>query len=313
MVVRRATWERTHEQGNSGGGCEPFGCGDRFGEVKARRRSASAPSITFVLLALLIGPRFVGFGPCLVTTLPLQPERSGLVPSGRPTSAAGEPAATEKGSNQMRLKFVLLGLIAALMAFAVPASAMAATAMNPGNTSFQIIGGSTPPTIKTSLGSCTISNIQGTTPAQPNTPDPTVPVTVTAGSCSSGASISLSGQWNLKPRTTTRISLGPVSASGLTMRFASAPGCKLVLTSYSSVPLLAVWTNAVYPAVNSTYHAESSIGMNWENDAPGTCLRYGAPETGKFEQVTSTGASASSVVQNRLGIGGPIRLDTVSG
>jgi hypothetical protein len=173
----------------------------------------------------------------------------------------------------VKRKFAVLYIVAALAALAIPASSMAA--MYPAGHKFEIGG---PGRLETSLGECKIAKIAGTIPASPSNaglfqiPAPTV------GSCSSGTTLSLSGEWKFGNPTGTFFGTANTYGSGnVTMRFASLPGCKL--TNTGALALMGVWSNGTTTPnfVNSGYHADSGWRLTWANDG-GTCALAGTEE-----------------------------------
>ena len=186
----------------------------------------------------------------------------------------------------MKRKFAVLTVLGALLALAVPASSMAG--IYPASTQFEIVGGSNPPTVGTSLGSCPITKITGTTPAAPanetngafSIPTPTV------GTCTSGTSLTLSGpSWSFTYPSVTN-SYG-VNVNGVaTLRFSSLPGCKLT----GGLPLMAVWSNGLVTpkSMKSGFHAAGFTSLTWADDGASCAL------TGKKEVVHSTQEKATS-------------------
>jgi hypothetical protein len=212
----------------------------------------------------------------------------------------------QKGSNHMKRMFAVLTIVGVLVALAVPASSMAAVAMTPPHTEFVIQGESTSsrPTNKTSLGSCTIQQIRSITPSVENQKNPVMPATVTPGTCSSGTSISFSGNWTLKPLSMTSMALGD-EFGGLTMRFASLPGCKLIsVQGYET--LTGVWTNRKQ-SLYSTYAGDPNtrVMLYWTNDSPGTCAKAGKRETSAVYE--SSGTPGYSLVEGSAPGFGPVR------
>jgi hypothetical protein len=197
----------------------------------------------------------------------------------------------------MKRKFAVLTVLGALLALAVPASSMAG--IYPASNQFEIAGGSTPPTIGTSLGSCPITKITGTTPASPaNATSSSFPIsTPTVGTCSSGTSATLSGQWSLVPPSATN-GYG-VTISGLvTLRYSSLPGCKLS----GGMPLTGIWSNGLtaIKAMKSGYHADGFSSLTWSEDGA-SCALSGKKEVVRWSQetaTTATGYPTSSQVNN---------------
>jgi hypothetical protein len=212
----------------------------------------------------------------------------------------------------MKRKFAILGALAALIALAVPASSMAG--MYPPNAKFEItttayapFEGVHAPEISTSLGSCQVTKITGQAPA---TASPTTTISIptpTLGTCSSGTSLTLSGEWKLYQSNTT------VWASGeATMRFASLPGCKLSATP-STFGLFGVWSNgSTYGSgMQSGYHADSASRLSWSNDG-GSCALAGQQETVSWQSVTGTGGARGPVTNAVVDLSYPGTAITVS-
>src|SRR5689334_17239031 len=91
----------------------------------------------------------------------------------------------------MQRKFALL-IVGALLALAVPSSAMAT--VSPAGHKIEIAGAAgQQPLLGTSLGTCAVAKITGTIPASGafEVPAPTI------GSCTAGTSVTLSGKWNV--------------------------------------------------------------------------------------------------------------------
>lgn len=176
----------------------------------------------------------------------------------------------------MKRKFAVIAALGALVALAVPASSMAS--MYPAGHKFSINGAGK---LGTSLGSCTITQTSGTIPAAPaNETENSVPIaTPIVGSCTSGTSVTLGGEWKLVTSGSNFIvGLGGPAAS-VTMRFTSLPGCKLTQTT-SGMSLMGIWSNgATAPKVlASGYHAHMAIALTWANDGS-TCSLAGKTET----------------------------------
>jgi hypothetical protein len=180
----------------------------------------------------------------------------------------------------MKRTLALLSIVGTLIALAVPASSFGAVEMWPSNVEFYMYGpsNSSPPTIKTAYGSCPITYIKSKTP-QLGGKYPSMPATLIApnSTCSSGTSISFSGKWTLKPYSMTSMVLSD-EAHGLTMRFASVPGCKLVTASIPTTVLWGRWTNGSGSGSTNYRAEEREIYLTWENDSPSTCSKAGTRE-----------------------------------
>jgi hypothetical protein len=212
----------------------------------------------------------------------------------------------------MKRKFAALIALVALAALAVPASSMAALAMSQPNAEFYPWGTgssstSSNPTIKTSYGSCPIYQIRSKTPEGWYQKNPVMPTKLTAGTCSTGASISFTGNWTMRPVSLTKMWLMGENG-GLTMRFSSLPGCKL--TSSTATILSGIWTNNANPGSPSTYKADSSYSLvlGWANDSPATCAKAGTRETAAvYENVGGVGYN--TIIS---GSPGPVRIIEVA-
>lgn len=170
----------------------------------------------------------------------------------------------------MKRKFAVLTVLGALVALAVPASSMAF--MYPAGQAWEISGGTTPPTLGNSLGSCPVTKIAGTIPSAPANEGEIFPVTVNWGTCSSGTTISVVGAYNL---TTTSGFNTSLAGGTVTMRFSSLPGCKLS----GNPPLFGLWLNGigVPKQLKSAYHAHGAAKLTWSDDGA-TCALSGTTE-----------------------------------
>jgi hypothetical protein len=186
-------------------------------------------------------------------------------------------------------KLALLAALAALVALVVPASSMAS--MFPAGHKFSITGAGK---LGTSLGSCTITQTSGTIPSAPaNETETSIPIaTPTVGTCSSGASATLGGEWKLLTNTATgsgsfMVALGGPAAT-VTMRFSSLPGCKLTQTT-PGMSLFGLWSNgATAPTLlASGYHPHMAIALTWFNDGS-SCALAGKTETTAWTSETGT-------------------------
>jgi hypothetical protein len=196
-----------------------------------------------------------------------------------------------KGSYKMRRKFALIAALAAICALAIPATSGANT-LQPINSQFEIAGGSTGPKLSTSLGSCSISSIKGSTGLTGSNFN--LPAPPTIGSCTSGTTATL---------TPGMITVGPnytvgwyANQGGVTLRFASLPGCKLSNES-SPVVFWGTWSNGRSEGVllKSGFHADGSAKLSWSNDG-GSCALAGTQETVNFEDKTSGSLYTTTIV-----------------
>jgi hypothetical protein len=182
----------------------------------------------------------------------------------------------------MKRKFAVLTVLGALIAFAAPASSMGS--MFPAGHKFEIVGGATGPKLTTSLGSCLISKINGQIPAAPaNEEAGPLPVTVTPGTCTSGTSLTLSGEWQFVAAAFMTVLHGTTGES-VVLRFSSLPGCKLV----GNGVLVGTWSNGVTTPslLKSGYHAHNANNLTWKNDG-GTCALAGKTESLAWEDQTA--------------------------
>jgi len=181
----------------------------------------------------------------------------------------------------MQRKFALL-IVGALLALAVPASAMAT--IYPVEHKFEIAATTpeTRPTLGTALGECQILKISGTIPKAPANEGAFEVPAPTLGSCTAGTTLALSGKW--------QVTTGPYSfnlfATGtdsVVLRYSSLPGCKL--TNGAGTVLNAVWSNGLTTPslLKSGYHAHGTRGFTWANDG-GTCALAGQVETVSYSQ-----------------------------
>jgi hypothetical protein len=177
----------------------------------------------------------------------------------------------------MQRKFALL-ILAALAALVVPASAGAA--VFPAEHQFELLPTSSKPVIGTSLGTCQITKITGQIPKAPANENAFEIPAPSTGTCTAGTSIVLGGQWKVVAGNFA-FNLFSTTSGGVTMRFASLPGCKLVS---GLVVLGAVWSNGwTSPSlVKSGYHPHSARGFTWADDG-GTCALNGQTELVSYQ------------------------------
>jgi hypothetical protein len=187
----------------------------------------------------------------------------------------------------MKRKFAVLTVLGALLALAIPASSMAA--MYPAGHKFEIVGDVKGPTLTTALGSCTIAKITGQIPAAPMNETERAPASVTAGTCTSGTSLTLSSTWLFGTLVDSHLpGLSPTGPEGIVLRFSSLPGCKLGNASQQLL-LLGVWSNGVTTPklLKSGYHAHAEGSLTWANDG-GTCALAGQKESLGYEDEYGT-------------------------
>lgn len=176
----------------------------------------------------------------------------------------------------MKHKLAVLTVLGALVALAVPASSSAG--MYPAAHAFEISGGGK---VGTSLGSCQISKVTGSTPSSPanesvgaaNLAVPSV------SGCTTGTTLTLGGTWVLAYTGSPLVSLGGASAT-LTMKFSSLPGCKL---SSNAPALMGLWVNgySTPKLLKSSFHAHSASPFTWSEDG-GSCALNGKTESVSF-------------------------------
>jgi len=184
----------------------------------------------------------------------------------------------------MKRKFAVLTVLGALIALAVPASSMAS--IYPAGHKFEITGDANGPKLTTSLGNCKISKITGTIPSAPKNEElfPFTITTPTVGTCSAGASLTLSGTWSMSAHGYTPLVYGS-GADSAVLRFTSLPGCKL---ASSSPTLLGTWSNGTTTPtlLKSGFYAHSEPTFTWATDG-GSCALAGSKETVKWESGTT--------------------------
>lgn len=200
----------------------------------------------------------------------------------------------------MQRKFALL-IVGALLALVIPASAMAA--IYPAEHKFEIAPGvsETKPTLGTSLGSCTLAKISGTIPKAPANETSFEIPTPTAGTCTAGTTIALSGKWFAHGANYILNLLGS-GTEPVVLRFSSLPNCKLKGGS----SLMGVFSNGVTSPslLKSGYHAHSSRTWTWDNDG-GSCALAGKTETVSYSS-ESGGLPVSNPVTDTTSPATPI-------
>lgn len=180
----------------------------------------------------------------------------------------------------MKRNLTLLTILGALIAVAVPASAMAKIGVYPAGHKFEISGANMP-TITGSLpGSCTLTKIAATVPAAPQNEGAESVVSlasVPTASCGAGVSIAVAaGEWKFGTYGRNQAILtGPVN--GLTLRYSSLPGCKLATAA--GVAIAGVWSNGVTSPFlsRSSYHGDGTLSATWADDGAG-CAMSGTKE-----------------------------------
>ena len=186
----------------------------------------------------------------------------------------------------MKRKFAVLTVLGALIALAVPVISMAS--MYPAGHKFEITGDINGPKFTTSLGSCSLGKITGTIPAAPKNEEggQFSISTPTAGTCSTGASITVGGAWTFGGDGYFATVVG--TSEPVVMRFTSLPGCKL---TSGGLALSGLWDNGTTTPklLKSGFHADSasSGGLTWANDG-GSCALAGKTEAYFWESATGT-------------------------
>jgi hypothetical protein len=181
----------------------------------------------------------------------------------------------------MKRNFVILTVLGALLAMAVPASSMAAkpVVVTPANHNFTI-SGETMPTVTGPLpGSCILNSISAHIPAAPSNENATM-VTMLANaaptaSCSAGVTMgtSITTRFNAYKRGRMDLIL-PV-----TLIYASLPECALSTGTIS--PAVGIYTFSLGGEYGPpAYHADGYENGTWINNGAGKC-----PLAGKVEPV----------------------------
>jgi hypothetical protein len=190
----------------------------------------------------------------------------------------------------MKRNLTLLTILGALIALAVPASSMAS--MYPAGHKFEIAGNAYGPKLTTSLGSCPITKITGTIPAAPKNEElGSFPASVTAGTCTTGTTITLASEWNVSP-TGYSVFLVRIASEPIVMRFSSLPGCKLA----GGTALGGIWSNGTTAPtlLKSGFHAHGGTPLTWANDG-GSCALAGKTEEVSWESATGVAGQSQMV------------------
>jgi hypothetical protein len=195
----------------------------------------------------------------------------------------------------MKRNFLILTVLGALLAMAAPASSMAAKfGVFPAGHNFEIkgsnVGGpSGVPLLQGPLsGYCQFSKITGTVPSAPNNEavlapggEVVMPIAQPTFACYSGMSATAAGEWSMRalPGSTVKTN---IPAGGLTVRYTSLPGCKLVSTGTF---VLGTWSNGIASPIpsHSGYSALAfggGFGLNfkWQKDGTSSCALEGSTE-----------------------------------
>jgi hypothetical protein len=165
----------------------------------------------------------------------------------------------------MKRNLTLLTILGALIAMAVPASSTAAGVFPAGH-NFEISGATMPTVTGSWPGSCTLTKITGSIPAAPKNEGPvTLPLALPTATCGTGVSIAFAGSWSIPtaPRYSAPLA---IPASGVTLRYSSLPGCKLVNLVAIKVP--GVWSNGATAPIfsRSGFHADGDITGTYVSD-----------------------------------------------
>jgi hypothetical protein len=203
----------------------------------------------------------------------------------------------------VKRKFVLLTVIGALIALAIPTSSMGA--LYPAGAKFEIAGNSVGPRLETSLGSCLLGKVTGQIPNPPVEGAFSI-ANPTAGNCTTGVSMTIGGTWKFWENGQTALLIGNGPES-IVMRFSSLPGCKLAT---SGALLYGVWGNGVTTPhlFNSYFAADSVTSLAWANDG-GSCALAGTKEAVSFTSSNSSspyGIPSPSTVTNLTNPNAPI-------
>jgi hypothetical protein len=184
----------------------------------------------------------------------------------------------------MKRRFTIVSALGVLVALMIPASSMATVTMSPAGAKFEIgsgFGGGL--RIEGPLGGCILSKVSGQVPNSPaNSGSDRLefPLSLTAGSCSAGTSVTLAGEWKayiFANSVTSQFQLRTsLPTGGAVLRFSSLPGCKLVLGSFI---LSGVWSNGSPGGspMASGFHADTRTTGAWANDGA-TCALAGQNE-----------------------------------
>lgn len=186
-----------------------------------------------------------------------------------------------------------LGLVAVVAAVA-PAGAQA-VGVYPAGHSFSIANGPGQATLRASLpGACPLGALTGSVPAAPNnvvapgTGNVEMPLAAPAGaSCSGGPSIAIAGSgWSLSAGMFRYMVDIKVPANGITLRWASLPGCKLVNTGAETIE--GMWGNGLTAPTfaKSAYAVVGAYTGTWADDGASCAL------AGQTEPVSAAAAGA---------------------
>lgn len=187
----------------------------------------------------------------------------------------------------MKQKFALLTIVGALLALAIPAGSSAS--MYPAGANFEIPAG---PSFTTSLGNCTVK-ITGQVPKAPANESASLSIAITpaVGSCTSGMSLGLSGEWKAGV-SGSAFTIGAFGnpPDNVVIRSSTLPGCKLTsgAAGYQGLFLNGTTTPKV---MQSSFHAHANpASFTWANDGA-TCAIAGSKEVVSW----GSGIGANSV------------------
>jgi hypothetical protein len=198
----------------------------------------------------------------------------------------------------MKRSLLLLATVAAAIGLMAPAAASAVTiGVYPAGHKFEVTPTSQ---IKGSLaGSCTFGKITGQVPAAPANVGESIslPIPAPTATCSGGPTIAIAGtEWKINLGAGYSAALR-VPANGITLRYASLPGCKL---SNPNPWLTAGWWRNGYPSPflsRSGWNLEGVLNATWANDGA-TCAMAGKTEL--VDIAPPTRGSASPVTDTTL-------------
>lgn len=216
----------------------------------------------------------------------------------------------------MKRNLIILTVVGALLALAAPASSMAAKyGMFPAGHNFEINGQATPLISGPLAGYCEITKITGTVPAAPKNEanaylgggvvNPSI--SAPTFSCGSGMSATAAGEWKMNVGWGSLITV-LLPANGLTVRYSSLPGCKLVETTAGGI--LGTWSNGTTsPAFSHSGFSAANLGttsgassgdhirLTWQQDGTSACALEGSTEELNFrtKPVTPIGGAVAVV------------------
>ena len=203
----------------------------------------------------------------------------------------------------MKHKFALLTIVGALLALAVPG--ISSASIYPAGAKFEIVGtGGQGPKLGSALGTCSLG-ITGQIPKAPEN-EAAAPsfaiATPTTSNCTSGTTVSLSGEWKVTAGGTSGFSFIVFSATpeAIVIRSTTLPGCKL---TGSNQLLSGIFSNGITSpkALSSAVHGHFSSSYTWANDGK-ACAIAGTKEDITF----GNGANTVHTVKNLTTPAAPI-------